>query len=107
MDAPLHDTRYHALLPSEASVRTEKPLVNVDSDTEARSPRHLQVPFALSRPVLATAFVGFALIFITLQIIDSYARSHYGLATSSSNLHYLWTYGPTAGMRYSWGIYAG
>lgn len=59
--------------------------------------RSLQVPFAISRTAFSVALGGFAVVLTSLQIVDSYARAHDGLGTLSTSVHYLWTYGPTAG----------
>ncbi|KAK2764457.1 hypothetical protein FQN54_009152 [Arachnomyces sp. PD_36] len=53
-------------------------------------------PFCLQKLPLA----GFAALLLALvaalQVMDSYAESHQGLATANQSFHYLWTYGPTA-----------
>lgn len=46
--------------------------------------------------VLAAFFVLFALIIVGVQVILAVSNRDFGLATSHSDLHYLWTYGPTA-----------
>jgi hypothetical protein len=35
---------------------------------------------------------------ITLQIVYRHSENNQGLATATENIHYFWTYGPTASM---------
>lgn len=48
-----------------------------------------------------TTFIVFAIIFtsilIALTVLYSYSQRNQGVSTADPNLHYLWTYGPTAG----------
>jgi hypothetical protein len=68
----------------------EAPLVDiVDNDLPWR-------PAYLRCRVLSAFGLLFIGLVITLQILLSISNKNQGLASSSSNLHYLWTFGPTA-----------
>lgn len=56
-------------------------------------------PWFLSWTVLAGFILLFLLMIMSLEVLAWYSRTHHGLATSDSRKHYLWTYGPTAGMK--------
>ncbi|KAL6243152.1 hypothetical protein RBB50_009703 [Rhinocladiella similis] len=53
-------------------------------------------PLFLRRWVLVVFALFFAATIAALQILYSVSRQNSGVATSDSNKHYLWTYGPTA-----------
>ncbi|KAI0855547.1 hypothetical protein F4860DRAFT_495963 [Xylaria cubensis] len=53
-------------------------------------------PDYLDSSVLATFIVVFLGLSITFEVLLHKSTENYGLATSSANFHYLWTYGPTA-----------
>jgi hypothetical protein len=57
----------------------------------------LWTPFFLSK----LAFVGFGFSFVALAavlgVLYAYSERNQGLATTDESMHYLWTYGPTAG----------
>jgi hypothetical protein len=53
-------------------------------------------PFFLRSWVLIAFAVFFAAVIVALQVVYSFSQSHHGIATSSDEDHYLWTYGPTA-----------
>lgn len=54
-------------------------------------------PFHLRRPVLLAAAAVFVLMVVALEVLRYVSERDDGLATVSENMHYLWTYGPTAG----------
>ncbi|KIW70606.1 hypothetical protein PV04_02862 [Phialophora macrospora] len=53
-------------------------------------------PFFLRTWVLVAFAVFFAAVVAALQVVYSVSQTHHGIATSSDEDHYLWTYGPTA-----------
>ncbi|OCT50315.1 hypothetical protein CLCR_06575 [Cladophialophora carrionii] len=53
-------------------------------------------PFFLRSWVLVVFAIFFAAVIAALQVIYSFSQSNHGIATSSDENHYLWTYGPTA-----------
>lgn len=53
-------------------------------------------PLFLRRWVLVAFAIFFAAVIAALQILYSVSSQNDGVATSDSNKHYLWTYGPTA-----------
>ncbi|GME31222.1 uncharacterized protein LTHEOB_12502 [Neofusicoccum parvum] len=53
-------------------------------------------PFHLRRPVLLAAAAVFVLMVVALEVLRYVSERDDGLATVSENMHYLWTYGPTA-----------
>jgi len=55
-------------------------------------------PFWLRKGVLIAFIILFIAIFAALQVLYSISQRNHGLATSNDNYHYLWTYGPTAGI---------
>ncbi|KAH0847288.1 hypothetical protein AYO21_07323 [Fonsecaea monophora] len=53
-------------------------------------------PFFL-RPWILIAFaLFFVAVIVALQVVYTVSQNNYGIATSSDENHYLWTYGPTA-----------
>lgn len=71
------------------------------SDEEGRSqPATLEstrwTPVFLRVPTLVCFTLLFLAIIVVLQVLLSISNSHQGIATTRNNLHYLWTYGPTA-----------
>ena len=63
-------------------------------------PKHHPVlywkPSFLRRRVLVAFAILFALFSVGLQVLYAYSSTHRGIASSSENKHYLWTYVPTA-----------
>ncbi|RJE20089.1 hypothetical protein PHISCL_07584 [Aspergillus sclerotialis] len=53
-------------------------------------------PFFLSGTAALSFAVTFAAIIIGLAVLYSQSLDYNGIATTKNNLHYLWTYGPTA-----------
>jgi hypothetical protein len=54
-------------------------------------------PFFLLPMTVAVFGVVFALILISLEIINKVASVRHGIGPEKPGNHYLWTYGPTAG----------
>ncbi|KAI1385478.1 uncharacterized protein F4822DRAFT_432330 [Hypoxylon trugodes] len=54
------------------------------------------LPLYSRRPVFVAFAILFGAMLISLEILFTLSRKHQGLTESSSNLRYLWTYGPTA-----------
>lgn len=55
------------------------------------------IPLALRRRSLAAFMVVYIVLIIVLAILFNYSNRHNGIVSSRESLHYLWTYGPTAG----------
>lgn len=53
-------------------------------------------PFYLRRLIIASFIVTFVLILATIEALLAISNKNDGIATSSHERHYLWTYGPTA-----------
>ncbi|EXJ62269.1 hypothetical protein A1O7_02702 [Cladophialophora yegresii CBS 114405] len=53
-------------------------------------------PFFLRSWVLIAFAVFFSAVIAALQVVYSFSQRNHGIATSSDDHHYLWTYGPTA-----------
>ncbi|GAB7348548.1 hypothetical protein MBLNU459_g6941t1 [Dothideomycetes sp. NU459] len=60
------------------------------------STRDLWTPFCLRPLTLIALIIIMALMIAALEIIYQVSDRHQGLVSTSSNKHYLWTYGPTA-----------
>lgn len=54
------------------------------------------VPHALKRTSLLAFLIAYLLLIIALAVLFDYSNKHNGIVSSQENLHYLWTYGPTA-----------
>lgn len=54
-------------------------------------------PSYLRRRVISAFLVVFLLMIVGLEILYQYSLEHHGFMSSNEGLHYLWTYGPTAG----------
>lgn len=65
------------------------------SDTWVNQPRW--TPFYLRAPFLFSQAFVFALMIAALEALYYVSKRDKGLTTTSQNLHYLWTYGPTFG----------
>lgn len=82
-------SKYTAVFESSSKETVDFPTHNQRTNTEWN-------PRILTRPILLTfAFLSAAVI-ASLQVIYSYSQRHQGIAQTNDNLHYLWTYGPTA-----------
>jgi hypothetical protein len=55
-------------------------------------------PLFLRRKVLALFVVSFIAMIATLAVLYIYCERNQGLSTVNPKQHYLWTYGPVAGM---------
>ena len=64
---------------------------------EGFSPRNRWTPIPLRTVSLATFAVVFAAFVLALELVYQQSERMQGLSTVSTNLRYLWTYGPTAG----------
>lgn len=58
--------------------------------------RHIWKPFYLRRRFLYAFIIVFAIMIGAVQALVTISDKQTGLATSFADLHYLWTYGPTA-----------
>lgn len=86
-----------ALHPGSSSGKTPQQkfeMVN-GSDTWVNQPRW--TPFYLRAPFLFGQAFVFALMIAALEALYYVSERDKGLTTTSQNLHYLWTYGPTFG----------
>lgn len=54
-------------------------------------------PKMLQKKYLGGFIFGFVTIILIITILFCYSNAHNGLATANQDLHYVWTYGPTAG----------
>lgn len=61
-------------------------------------PKRGWTPVWLRRFTLAGFAALFLAMFVALQVLYSISQRNHGLATSKDQDHYLWTYGPTAGI---------
>ena len=52
-------------------------------------------PFYLQRRIVIIFVFAFCGVIATLETLNHLSKVNYGLASSSQNLHYTWTYGPT------------
>ncbi|KAL7625202.1 hypothetical protein AAE478_004417 [Parahypoxylon ruwenzoriense] len=53
-------------------------------------------PPYLQRRLLSALLLAFVVLITSIQILLSISRKNQGLTTSQDNIHYIWTYGPTA-----------
>jgi hypothetical protein len=56
------------------------------------------IPWTLHRAHLTGLLIFLLGLIVGLQIVYRHSEKNQGLATATENAHYLWTYGPTAGM---------
>lgn len=61
------------------------------------SRRNRSVPRFLKRKTLVLLLLLLFALFVVLQILDAVSAANRGLASSNSDRHYLWTYGPSLG----------
>lgn len=54
--------------------------------------------FFLKRTSLLLLILVLAMMFVALEVLAAFSDRNRGLSTTVSRHHYLWTYGPTAGM---------
>lgn len=66
-----------------------------DEDSSHRPVHH--VPWALRRRHLLCLMVVLVFMIIALEVTQYFSIRNQGLATTTQQIHYLWTYGPTAG----------
>lgn len=55
------------------------------------------IPHALQRRTPTLFIATYVFLIASLAVLFSFSNKHQGLTTSNQRLHYLWTYGPTAG----------
>ncbi len=55
------------------------------------------IPISLYRRTLLAFATVFLTAIIALAVLFNYSNKHNGLVSSNQSLHYLWTFGPTAG----------
>lgn len=86
----------------------QKPLLDVQTDScsskdavEERGDIKIKswTPLMLRRWVLILFAITFLFLIIVLEIILKVSTDERGFGPTNLNLHYLWTYGPTAGKR--------
>ena len=80
------------------------PLSPIETDTQnqPKSTKSPEVPLSWTPwPLRKLIIVGFVICFVllavVLAILFGVSKHNRGLTSSKENLHYLWTYGPTAG----------
>jgi hypothetical protein len=56
------------------------------------------IPWTLHKVHLAGLFIFISGFIVALQIVYWHSKANQGLATATENIHYFWTYGPTASM---------
>lgn len=56
-------------------------------------------PTMLHRWVLALFFVFFLSLIVIMEVVRKVSMDRHGFGPTTSNLHYIWTYAPTAGMK--------
>lgn len=59
-------------------------------------PTELWTPWSLRSKFLLGNCLLFAIFIVLLEVLYGISQRHHGLAQSKENMHYLWTYGPTA-----------
>lgn len=84
----------HSGTASDKTPQQKFEMVN-GSDTWVNQPRW--TPFYLRAPFLFGQAFVFALMIAALEALYYVSERNQGLTTTSQNLHYLWTYGPTLG----------
>ena len=67
-----------------------------NTEQSSDDPRLLWPPKYLRRSVIATFILIFAFLIVAIEALVIVSARNDGIATSRSELHYLWTYGPTA-----------
>jgi hypothetical protein len=97
---PQHDTssgKANATVIATTADETTKSTDQRADITSAKATRSARQSLSVSWTAISGFVVTFATMLIGLEIIYRYSERHFGLASSSSSKHYLWTYGPTAG----------
>jgi hypothetical protein len=87
------------LSPVEAGeqIAQRKVLVQEQSRQKPSQTLKLWTPWPLEKIVLAGFAACFVLLAVVLAALFGVSERNQGLASSEEKLHYLWTYGPTAG----------
>jgi hypothetical protein len=69
---------------------------NSDGDT-VKGPASIKPPQYLQRTVIFANLVTFVALLAVIETLYQISESRQGLVKADLTLHYLWTYGPTAG----------
>jgi len=69
-----------------------------DKDNEPIQRTELWTPFFLSKLAFVEFGFSFVAVAVVLGLLYAYSERNQGLATTGESMHYLWTYGPTAGV---------
>lgn len=81
----------------EAASGKEGSLINESFALKARSP-HAHTPWVLNRLFLLGLMLVFLSLIVALEVLYYVSNHNHGISTSTESKHYLWTYGPTAGI---------
>lgn len=84
----------YSLYSSKTTLKNSTQDLNDEKDGEAV---YWNSSFLKRRSLLALTVV-LVLMFVALQILATFSEKNNGLSTAVMTNHYLWTYGPTAGM---------
>jgi hypothetical protein len=78
------------------------PTVQVEADKAENKPpsppTKSWTPLMLQRRVLVTISIALLFLIVSLEIVLKISANRNGFGPIESDLHYLWTYGPTAGI---------
>ena len=86
------------LLDKLTSAKTVKSSSSGDNDSMSTDPSLHWRLFYLRRRVLCFFLAVWALLIVALELLLAFSSRGQGLASSTSNLYYLWTYGPAAAL---------
>ncbi|RYC56490.1 hypothetical protein CHU98_g9719, partial [Xylaria longipes] len=106
-DNMVHDTLdepSHVMVPRntigdapESGLGSSKKLDKSNAASQSLPPKHWK-PAYLEKRRLVIFPVIFLISIVAIQVLIHISQSNHGLATSSRNLHYLWTFGPMAAL---------
>lgn len=83
----------------DSNSTSEISIIGKPGERDAKStPATYWTPFFLKPATLIAFAVIFICMIATLAILYVLSERHQGFSTASPRNHYLWTYGPTAGM---------
>lgn len=91
-------------LDPEQLSHTNTEVKSIDTNTDEENSNHRKrttsyTPWTLHRiSLLGLLLVSVSLI-VVLEVLYHVSKDSQGLATTTKNIHYLWTYGPTAGQQ--------
>jgi hypothetical protein len=102
LDLPMqHDDpephKAEASITIAADDETRRKSTNHKADTSSTATKSSSQSWSVSWITISGFVATFIIMLASLEAIYQYSEKHIGLATSSLNKHYLWTYGPTAG----------